>query len=794
MRIHEIFSNEELSTLAKARYTEERSYNRLDGWFLAREIARECDEKYRNESNSIRIAKTLKDILEGIPLTIGCYNVFAGTQDDAFARSYALINPEFSVKSFTGYCDPAAVFNDILPDEQISQERIEALRQYTQDTEYVTKLNRAYEIAGDCTSEGVFFIEQVTGHLIPDVRMILSYGIDGIKEKILHNKALTTEVKKLDYYDAMLISLEALTVLTGRYAGIAGEMALKAVGKEKEKLAFMEDTLNKLKSKGAESLYEAIQLFILIWQTMCMEQAPNPYAFSTGNIDRIFEPFRQKEGLGRSETAALLKSFLVFFNVADRSWAISQNLMVGGQSKDGADLTSLTTYAVLDAYYDMNLPQPILSVKYHKNTPEELHRELGKFFFSAGVLTPSLFNDEAMFKVLKLAGIQIEDLPDYSIAGCQEPLIMGRDNGNTTNSWLNLAKILELTINDGVSSLTRKKAGLNHKELGYENREQLLLNIKEAFKKQCEYFIPIMVKAANAASEAVSVLQVPFLSIMMEGIESGVDIRDTKHRSTKYNASGCLIHGLSVVADSFAAIQGFLKDGQYDVHRLFNAVLTDFEGEEKLRQYLLSFSKYGNNIPEVDNTAAEIVTEISTLVENSKNYLGNSFRPDYATPSTHLLYGYKVGATPDGRHAREMLGYGIDPLYGEAGSGMGFRILSSFRLPYAKMCGGYASHFGIDPKYFKGGTFEEKGIEFRDKVINPLFFNPLNKNEIAPFYLYVNVTTPEILRKVLANPKKYAPSGVYIVRIHGTFVNFLDLSPDIQNDIIKRLDLSSTAI
>ena len=51
-----------------------------------------------------------------------------------------------------------------------------------------------------------------------------------------------------------------------------------------------------------------------------------------------------------------------------------------------------------------------------------------------------------------------------------------------------------------------------------------------------------------------------------------------------------------------------------------------------------------------------------------------------------------------------------------------------------------------------------------------------------------------MLRKVLAEPKKYAPSGVYIMRIHGTFVNFLDLSPAIQNDIITRLDPKSTAL
>ena len=140
-----------------------------------------------------------------------------------------------------------------------------------------------------------------------------------------------------------------------------------------------------------------------------------------------------------------------------------------------------------------------------------------------------------------------------------------------------------------------------------------------------------------------------------------------------------------------------------------------------------------------------------------------------------------------------MLGYGVDPLYGSAENGLGFRMLSNMKLPFEKFNGGYASHLGIDPKYFKGETYEEKGVEFRDKVINPLFFNPL-KQGISPFYLYVNVTTAEILRKVLAEPEKYAPGGVYIMRIHGTFVNFLDLSPAIQQDIITRLDPGSTVI
>ena len=196
----------------------------------------------------------------------------------------------------------------------------------------------------------------------------------------------------------------------------------------------------------------------------------------------------------------------------------------------------------------------------------------------------------------------------------------------------------------------------------------------------------------------------------------------------------------------------------------------------------------------MDLETAEVIKKAAEIVASKKNYLGNPFRPDFSTPSTHLMYGYWVGATPDGRKARTMLNYGVDPLFGDASGGLGMRMLSNSNLPFHVMSGGCASHFGINPNYFKGTTMEEKGLEFRKKIFDPLFFNESNRGKVSPFYLYVNVTTPDMLRKVLADPKKYAPSGVYIVRIHGTFVNFLDLSPEIQEDIITRLDPASTSL
>lgn len=792
MDFERIYTPELLHKKAKQLFANERAIKRLDGWFLIREISTKYENEHADLPNIVRKARALAKVCEELPLSIDENAVFAGTQRDAFAKSYALINPNFRVSTFNGYCDPSAVYGDIEPNDKFPAERIEAVRQASAETDYVKLLKKTYAEAENDTAEVAYFIEQVTGHLVPDFKPALRYGVLYLADRIEKKLAACKDEKRKNTYTAMKITLESVLTLAGRYAALAEKQSETADGQRRRELNLLSETLRKVPAHGAENLYEAIQSFLLLWQMMCMEQAPNPFAFSVGNADRIFEPYRAMGNTGRAEAAGLFKHMLVFYNVGDRSWAISQNLIVSGKSNSGEDMTNLTSYALLDAYYDMNLPQPILSVKLHKNTPEKLYKELGRFFFTPGCLTPSIFNDDSVFPTLQRAGVDAEDLENYSIAGCQEPLIMGKDNGNTTNSWLNMPKILELTLNDGKSLLSGKKIGPSYEEMGVKGGiEEVLRNIRPLFYKNLRFFTERMAKAANSASEAVSTLPVPFLSCFMGGIESGIDTRDFTEQGTKYNGSGCLIHGLAVIADSFTAIDCLLKDRPQDCERLLKALQTDFSEDSELRDYLLSCPKYGNNLDVPDAEAADIAAKASALVASQKNYLGNPFRPDWSSPTTHLLYGYWVGATPDGRHAREMLGYGVDPLFGEATNGLGFRLLSLFKLPFERFNGGYASHLGLNPGYFKANTFEEKGLEFKTKIFDPLFFS-CDANKVAPFYVYFNITTPDMLRKVLADPKKYAPSGVYIMRIHGTFVNFLDLSPEIQQDIIKRLDLGST--
>lgn len=789
MDLFELLDPAAVSQEAKQLYDEERRTHKvLNGWFLSREIAAQADAATDEGFPALRAAGALEAIVAQLPIELSEHAVLAGTQRDAFAASYALIHPAFEVETFRGYCDPLEVYDYATPTATLSAQRIRAMRDNMSKTPCVQALSQVYRTYAPYTGEVAFFVEQVTGHMIPDYRPVLKDGVRSLVAELdqkLQQPNWTEKQRK--NLTAMRRSLLCAVQLAHRYADLAAAQAA-AFPERAARLHLIEATLRRVPEFGARSLLEALQSFVLLWQVMCLEQAPNPFAFSVGNADRIFEPYRAMDQATRQESAALFEHFLVFFNVGERSWAISQNVLLGGRDLEGNDLTNPMTYAILDAYYHRNLPQPILSVKLHRHTPEALYREMGRFFFTPGCLTPSFFNDDSLFETLREHGVDPADLPDYAVAGCQEPLIMGKDNGNTTNSWLNLAKILELTLSGGRSALTGTPIGPQSDQSAAER----LTHIREAFYEKLAFFAQQMCQAANGAAAALSLLPVPFLSCFMGGAETGIDTRDTEEQGTKYSGSGCLIHGLSVVADSFVAIDHLLSERPQDAQRLIDACAVDFQGYEELRDYLKACPKYGNHIPEVDQEAARVVHTVSALVRSLKNNLGQPFRPDWSSPSTHLLYGYWVGATPDGRRSREMLGYGIDPLFSHAGSGLGFRTLSTMQLPFEEMNGGCACHFGIDPKYFTATTHPDRGLQFYERVLKPLFFNQLSTRR-APFYLYVNVTTADTLRKVLEQPEVYAPTGVYIMRIHGTFVNFLDLSPAIQQDIITRLAPDSTA-
>ncbi len=764
-----------------------RSQKTVNTWFYVQEIKMQEQEAMlregMNPEDASGQAELLCRVAAKMPLSLPPGSVLAGSQDVAFSPSYALINPSFKIEEFAGYCDPCAVYDDVELDDNLTSDRVQIVRKYWEHSSFVKKLYSAYDGFAQYTSEVVFFMEPVTGHTIPDLRPFLKNGIVEMQRKALASDT--------DYGKAMARSLDAVLIVAKRYREMAVEIAGKSNdAAEQTRCKKLADVLERVPENGAGNLHEAVQMFTLLWQILVLEQAPNPYAFSVGNLDRILEPYRKNTGF--EEAVALVRHLLCFFQVGNRCWAISQNIMTGGRNENGNDLSSEMTHVVLEAFFRSNDPQPALSVKVHANTPEKLYLDMGRFFFSPGHSTPSLFNDDSLFPMLSKQRIADKDLPDYSIAGCQEPLIMGKASLNTTNTWLNLGKLLELVLNDGKSMISGNQIGPTWQELGYVGAQAIYADLENALFKMVDIILPQMEAAGNAVTSVLgNEKPVPFTSSLMDSFDSFRDMRDPENPGVRYNGSGCLIHGLSVISDSITAMEAALTIWSADDIR--EALTSDFAGCERMKAFMADQPKYGNNIPECDEQTARLAALVSRKVSALRNPAGNAYLADWSTPSTHLLYGYWVGAMPDGREARAMLGYGIDPRPEAARSELPERFLSFYKLPFGNMTGGYASHIGLCPVDAElGNTSDEKSLWMRDRVIKPLF--RLGQNvEVSPYYVYFNIDSADHLRAILKYPEELAPSGVYIMRIHGTFVNFLDLSPAIQEDIIKRLEAGGRA-
>ena len=769
-----------VETLRRAK----REQHVFADWFLVQELRMEARERLRaagaDPDTPAGQARILCGIAERMPLSFPPGAVLAGSQDGAFSPSYALIRPDFRVESFEGYCDPTAIYNEMppLPEQGITAERIARVRAYWEAAPHVRALAAVQDAHRDATREALYFMEPVTGHLVPDLRPVLR---EGVRARQAAARALGT------CGEAMAGALEAACILADRYRALALETAAAAAPPVAARLRGMAAALERVPAGPARTLREALQAYCLLWQTMVLEQAPNPYAFSTGNLDRVFDPYHDPDRDDAAAAVELLRHFLCFFQVGDRCWAISQNLLVGGRDAEGKDATVPMTELLLEAFFASNDPQPALSVRVHRETPDAIWEGLGRFFFTPGHSTPSLFSDDSLLPMLHGLGVAPADAAEVGIAGCQEPLVMGKSNLNTTNTWLNLAKVLELALNDGRSLLSGARMGPDWATLGMADGDAAWADPEAAFFAVLDRTLPRMAAAGNACTDALGRLRpAPLTSALMDSFSTGRDVRDPARPGCRYHAAGCLVHGLSVVADSLVALRRALASGLWTAEGIRAALRDDCAGADDLRTFLRAQPKWGNGEAEADETAARLVREVSRRIEALRTSAGTPFRPDWSTPSTHLLYGYHVGATPDGRPARAMLGYGVDPRPDALRADLPERIAAAWRLPYHAMTGGYASHVGLAPGDATGRTLAEKGRWLRDRVVAPLFRFGTGA-AAAPYYVYLNIDSPDHLKAVLADPATHAPSGVYILRIHGTFVNFLDLSPAIQQDIIARL-------
>jgi pyruvate formate-lyase/glycerol dehydratase family glycyl radical enzyme len=625
--------------------------------------------------------------------------------------------------------------------------------------------------------------DHAQGHICPKVADWLKYGPSGLL-KISEDKLRMAPDDMKDFYESVSITLNAACRFIYRYRVLASEMAkTEENGSMQRNLEEISYVCKTLSESPPSTFREALQSVWFLFVILHMES--NASSFSPGRMDQYLYPFFHtdlKSGkIDTSEAMELIDSLFIKFNhiVYMRNthsakyfagFPIGFNVTIGGLNKNGVDATNELSYLFLKAQDHVRLPQPNLTARLHKDSPDEFIKECSRII-GLGTGMPQIANDESILLALESLGIALEDSLDYALVGCVELTTQGNYLGWSDAAMFNLVKVLELTLNDGKCQITGRQSGLRTGSLfDFHDYHDLVV----AYQKQLDFFILKMIKACEVVEKCHQEhLPSPFLSAVINNcLESG---KDVTAGGAKYNLSGIQAIQVANVADSLAVIKKMVFENKViEKEKLLEALQNNFEGNEPLRQFCINkVSKYGNDEAFVDEIGAEWVEYFAGQLLNYRNYRGGKFHLGLYTVSAHVPMGENVGATPDGRLSGTPLADGgLSPMNGRDTQGPTAVLNSVSRIPSHLASNGTLLNLKFLPSIFKN-------VDEREK------FTLLLKSFISlpVHHVQFNVITNEELLKAKADPQSY--KGLTI-RVAGYTAYFTELAGELQDEIIKR--------
>ncbi|EEC8285651.1 glycyl radical enzyme, PFL2/glycerol dehydratase family protein [Escherichia coli 08BKT055439] len=247
--------------------------------------------------------------------------------------------------------------------------------------------------------------------------------------------------------------------------------------------------------------------------------------------------------------------------------------------------------------------------------------------------------------------------------------------------------------------------------------------------------------------------------------------------SARYNFSGVQGIGIANLSDSLHALKGMVFDQQrLSFDELLSVLKANFatpEGEKVRARLINRFEKYGNDIDEVGNISAELLRHYCKEVEKYQNPRGGYFTPGSYTVSAHVPLGSVVGATPDGRFAGEQLADGgLSPMLGQDAQGPTAVLKSVSKLDNTLLSNGTLLNVKFTPATLEGEAGLRKLADFLRAF-----------TQLKLQHIQFNVVNADTLREAQQRPQDYA--GL-VVRVAGYSAFFVELSKEIQDDIIRR--------
>jgi formate C-acetyltransferase len=645
----------------------------------------------------------------------------------------------------------------------------------------------------DAYEAGIFteFMEQrAPGHTVLDDK-IYGRGMEDFKAAIaatLENLDFQNDPEayaKKEELEAMAVAADALICYAERHGAKAKELAAKEKDSQRRaELERMADICFHVPKNPPRDFWEALQYYWFVHLGVITEL--NTWdSFNPGRLDQHLYPFYRKgleEGTLTEESAReLLQAFWVKFNnqpappkvgvTAEESGTYTDFCLInlGGVRKDGSDGVNELSFLLLDVIEEMRLLQPSSMVQVSKKTPDSFLRRALRIV-KTGFGQPSLFNTDAIVQEMLRQGKSLEDARSGGASGCVEAGIFGKENYNLTG-YFNLPKVLEVALNNGLDPRTGKKIGLETGDpRSFKSFDQLL----EAFRKQMNHFIAIKIKG-NSIIERIyaEYLPAPFLSLLIDDcIARG---KDYHNGGARYNTSYIQGVGIGTVTDALTSIKYNVFDKKnMTLGELLGALQDNFEGQEPLRQRLINKTpKYGNDDDYADEVMLSVFEAYYDAVNGKPNTKGGTYRINLLPTTVHIYFGKVTGAAPDGRKASEPLSEGISPVQGADRHGPTAVVKSASKMDHLRTGGTL-----LNQKFTPQLLANEEGIANLAHLVRSYF-------KLDGHHVQFNVVTAATLRDAQKHPERYRD---LIVRVAGYSDYFVDIGPELQEEIIRRTE------
>ncbi len=732
----------------------------------------ESHRRTEGEPTLLRRAKATAYILDNVEIALRDDELIAGNR--TVKPRAGIVSPEMDpywlLKELDGFATrPQDRFSISAQDKQIYRQQLFPYWESRSMKDFIN--SQMPEEVKTATQTQIFSINQTDkgqGHIIIDYPRLLNTGLDNLVAELVQH---VEQAPDNAFYQSALILLQAAQRHILRYATLAESLAETCQDNtRKQELARIAGVSRQISAHKPQDFYQACQLFW--YMNIILQYESNASSLSLGRFDQYMLPFYQ-HSLSHGESPAFLKELLesLWVKCNDivllRSTASARyfagfptgyTILLGGLTDTGRSAVNVLSFLCLDAYQNICLPQPNLGVRVNELIDRPFLLKTAETI-RLGTGIPQIFNDEVVVPAFLNRGVRLEDARDYAVVGCVELSIPGKTYGLHDIAMFNLLKVMELTLheNEGHAAITYPE-------------------LVEHIRQKISHYVRLMAQGSNICDIGHrDWAPVPLLSSFIDGcLDSG---RDITAGGARYNFSGVQGIGIANLSDSLHALKGMVFDQQrLTFDELLASLKENFASEEgrAIRARLINrFEKYGNDIDEVDLISADLLRFYCKEVEQYRNPRGGQFTPGSYTVSAHVPLGAVVGATPDGRFAGEQLADGgLSPMLGQDHQGPTAVLKSVSKLDNMLLSNGTLLNVKFTPSTLEG----QQGL---NKLAD--FLGAFTRLKLQ--HVQFNVVNAEQLREAQKRPQDFA--GL-VVRVAGYSAFFVELSKEIQDDIIGR--------